>query len=143
MKESGRRLFGRGKAGGFEPKVVVFYCNWSLHAGADLVGTSGSGAKTKMIQTMCSGKVDPSFILKAFSLGVDGVMLTVCGNGDCHYLAGNYQAMRRVKLLQNMLQQLGIEPERLALEWASTGDGAKLQSAVNEFSDKIATLGPV
>jgi len=70
-------------------------------------------------------------------------MLTVCGNGDCHYLAGNYQAIRRVKLLQNMLQQLGIEPERLALEWASTGDGAKLQSAVNEFSDKIAALGPV
>lgn len=143
MKVFGRKLFGSGTGGGFEPKVIVFCCNWSLQQGAAPVGTSGSKAKTRMIQTMCSGKVDPSFILKAFSYGIDGVMLTVCGAGDCRYMAGNYQAMRRMKLLQNMLQQLGIEPERLRLEWVSTADGAKLQSAVNEFSDKIAALGPV
>ena len=101
------KLFGRGKAGGFEPKVIVFCCNWSSHQGANLGGTSGLKAKTRMIRTMCSGKVDPSFILKAFSSGIDGVMLTVCGAGDCHYMAGNYQAMRRIKLLQNMRLETG------------------------------------
>ena len=143
MKVFGRKLFRSGKAGGFEPKVIVFCCSWSSHAEAAPVGSSGLKSKTRMIRTMCSGKVDPSFILKAFSSGIDGVMLTVCGAGDCHYMAGNYQAMRRMKLLQNMLQQLGIEPERLRLEWVSTADGAKLQSAVSKFVDKIAALGPV
>ena len=126
----------------FEPKVMVFCCNWSLFAGAAPTPTS-SKAKTKVIRTMCSGKVDPSFIVKAFATGIDGVMLTVCHPQDCHYISGNYQAMRRLTLLQNALQQLGIEPERLRIEWISTAEGPKFQNAVNEFIDKVAELGPV
>ena len=126
----------------FEPKVIIFCCNWCLSAGTNPASNSPK-AKTKMIRTMCSGNVDPSFIVKAFATGVDGVMLTVCHPGDCHYLSGNYQAMRRLMLLQDMLQQLGIEPERLGMEWLSTNEGPKLQSVVNGFIGKIAELGPV
>jgi len=127
----------------FQPKIMVFCCNWCSYAGADLLGSVGARAKAKMVPTMCSGKVDPSYVLKAFSTGIDGVMLTVCHAGDCHFINGNYQAMRRVKLLQNVLGQLGIEPERLKLEWASTAEGANFQSAVSEFVDTVAELGPV
>ena len=126
----------------FEPKVMVFRCNWSLHAGTNPT-SNPPRAKTKMIRTMCAGKVDPSFIIKAFATGIDGIMLTVCRPKDCHYLSGNYQAVRRLTLLQNTLQQLGIEPERLRVEWISTVEEPKFQSAVNEFVDKLAELGPV
>jgi len=126
----------------FKPKVMVFCCNWSLFAGANPT-TTLLKAKTKVIRTMCSGKVDPSFIVKAFATGIDGVMLTVCHPRDCHYVSGNYQAMRRLTLLQNTLRQLGIEPERLRIEWISTADGQKFQSAAKEFVDKIAELGPI
>lgn len=126
----------------FEPKVMVFCCNWCLSAGSNPAGDS-SKAKTKTIRTMCSGKVDPSFIVKAFATGIDGVMLALCRPGDCHYVSGNYQAMRRLMLLQNTLQQLGIEPQRLRVEWISTAEEPKFQCAVNEFIDKIAELGPV
>jgi len=129
----------------FNPKIVLFCCNWSAYIKEDLAGTSRSRIKPYfvIIRTMCSGRVDPSFILHAFAKGADGVMTTGCHLGDCHYTSGNLKAVRRIMLLKNMLPQLGIEPERLKLEWTSADDGAKFQSAVNEFIDKIAELGPL
>jgi len=129
----------------FDPNITLFCCNWSGYKRADLAGTSRSGIKPyfRIIRTMCSGRVDPSFILHAFAKGADGVMTTGCHLGDCHYTSGNIKAVRRIMLLKNMLPQLGIEPERLKLEWTSADDGAKFQSAVNEFVDKIAELGPL
>jgi len=130
---------------GFEPKILVFCCNWCSYAGADLAGTSRLKIKPqfRIIRTMCSGRVDPSHILYAFNKGADGVMVAGCHPGDCHYNSGNYKALRRAMLLKNMLPQLGIEPERLRLEWISASEALKFQSTVNEFIDEITGLGPL
>ncbi len=129
----------------FEPKVIVFCCNWCSYAGADLAGTSRLKIKPnfRVIRTMCSGRVEPSFIFHAFAKGADGVMVAGCHPGDCHYSSGNYKARRRIILLKNMLPQLGIESERLRLEWISASEGVKFRSAVNEFIDKVTELGPI
>ena len=129
----------------FAPKIVVFCCNWCSYAGADLAGTSRLKIKPyfRVIRTMCSGRVEPSFILRAFSSGADGVMVAGCHPGDCHYMSGNYKAQRRVMLLKNTLPQLGIESERLRLEWISASEGTKFQSAVNGFIDEVTELGPL
>ena len=129
----------------FEPKIVVFCCNWCSYAGADLAGTSRMKIKPyfRIIRTMCSGRVEPSFILHAFNRGADGVMLAGCHPGDCHYSSGNYKARRRVMLLKNMLPQFGIEPERLRLEWISASEAPQFQSAVNGFIDEVTELGPL
>jgi len=129
----------------FEPKVVVFCCNWCSYAGADLAGTSRLKIKPnfRVIRTMCSGRVEPTFILHAFAQGADGVMIAGCHPGDCHYSTGNYKARRRIRLLEKMLPQLGIESERLKLEWISASEGTKFQSAVNEFIDEVKGLGPL
>ena len=129
----------------FKPKIVVFCCNWCSYAGADLAGTSRMKIKPyfRVIRTMCSGRVEPTFILHAFSNGADGVMIAGCHPGDCHYNSGNYKAMRRVMLLRNMLPQLGIEPERLRLEWISASEASKFRSAVNGFIDEVTERGPL
>jgi len=130
---------------GFEPKILVFCCNWCSYAGADLAGTSRLKIKPqfRIIRTMCSGRIDPSHILYAFNKGADGVMVAGCHPGDCHYNSGNYKARRRITLLKNMLLQLGIEPERLKLEWISASEAPKFQSTVNEFIDEVTKLGPL
>ena len=130
---------------GFEPKILVFCCNWCSYAGADLAGTSRLKIKPqfRIIRTMCSGRVDPSHILYAFNKGADGVMIAGCHPGDCHYNSGNYKARRRITLLKNMLPQLGIEPERLRLEWISASEAPQFQSAVNEFIDEVTEFGPL
>ena len=129
----------------FEPKILVFCCNWCSYAGADLAGTSRLKIKPnfRVIRTMCSGRLEPSFILYAFAKGADGVMVAGCHPGDCHYSSGNYKARRRVTLLKNMLPQLGIEPQRLRLEWISASEGTIFRSAVNGFIDEITKLGPL
>ena len=129
----------------FKPKIVVFCCNWCSYAGADLADTSRMKIKPyfRVIRTMCSGRIEPTFVFQAFSSGVDGVMIAGCHPGDCHYNSGNYKAMRRVMLLRNMLPQLGIEPERLRLEWISASEGPKFLSAVNGFIDEITERGPL
>jgi len=129
----------------FIPKIVVFCCKWCSNDGADLTDTSRLKTKPyfRIIRTMCSGRVEPSFILRAFSSGSDGVMIAGCHPGDCHYLSGNYKAQRLVGLLEKTLPQLGIEPERLRLEWISTSETPKFQSAVSEFIDKVTALGPI
>jgi len=129
----------------FEPKVIVFCCNWCSYAGADLAGTSRLKIKPnfRVIRTMCSGRVEPSFIFHAFAKGADGVMIAGCHPGDCHYSSGNYKARRRIILLKNMLPQLGIESDRLRLEWISASEGVKFRSTVNEFIDEVTELGPI
>ena len=129
----------------FAPKIVVFCCNWCSYAGADLAGTSRLKIKPyfRVIRTMCSGRIEPTFIFHAFTQGADGVMVAGCHPGDCHYNSGNYKARRRIMLLKNMLPQLGIESERLRLEWISASEAPKFRSAVNGFIDEITELGPL
>ncbi len=129
----------------FEPKIVVFCCNWCSYAGVDLAGTSRMKIKPyfRVIRAMCSGRIEPTFVFQAFAQGADGVMIAGCHPGDCHYNSGNYKAMRRVMLLRNMLPQLGVEPERLRLEWISASEASKFRSAVNGFIDEVTELGPL
>ena len=129
----------------FKPKVVVFCCNWCSYAGADLAGTSRMKIKPyfRVIRAMCSGRIEPTFVFQALAQGADGVMIAGCHPGDCHYNSGNYKAMRRVMLLRNMLPQLGVEPERLRLEWISASEASKFRSAVNGFIDEVTELGPL
>ena len=125
----------------FEPKVVVFRCNWCSRDGE--ASKMESKPNSKIIRTMCSSRVDPSFVLKAFASGADGVMIMGCHPGDCHYLSGNYKTMRRVMLLRNMLSQFGIEPERLGLEWIVPSEETKLPEVVGNFTNKVKELGPI
>ena len=129
----------------FTPKIIFFCCNWSSYAAADLADTSRlrNEPRSRIIKTMCSGRVEPTFILHAFSSGADGVMIAGCNLGDCHYNSGNYKARRRLMLLKNMLPQFGIEPERLKMEWISASEASKFQPAVNGFIDKVTELGPL
>jgi F420-non-reducing hydrogenase iron-sulfur subunit len=103
----------------FEPKIVAFCCNWCSYAGADLAGTSRIqySPNIRVIRVMCSGRVNPLFVIKALSIGADGVLVLGCHPGDCHYIEGNYKTMRRIPLLKKVLKQLGIEEERVRLEW--------------------------
>ena len=129
----------------FEPKIVGFLCNWCSYTGADLAGTARMvyAPNVRIIRVMCSGRVDPQFVLKAFSEGADGVLISGCHPGDCHYQEGNYKAQRRFKLLIKMLEQFGIEAERFRLEWVSAAEGAKFQKVCNEFTEEVKELGPL
>jgi len=129
----------------FEPKIVGFLCNWCAYAGADLAGVSRMQypPNLRIIRVMCSGRVDPSFILEAFKFGADGVLVAGCHlPSDCHYLAGNFKAQRRILMLKELLKQLGIEPERLRLEWISAAEGEKFAKVVKEMVAEIKRLGP-
>jgi len=130
---------------GFEPLILGFACNWCTYAGADLAGTSRIQypPNLRMIRVMCSGRVDPTFILKAFSRGVDGVLIGGCHPGDCHYMEGNHKAQRRIHMLRKMLSDFGIEPERLKLEWVSASEGARFAQVVTDFTKTLKELGPL
>ncbi|MFO7981320.1 MAG: hydrogenase iron-sulfur subunit [Candidatus Aminicenantes bacterium] len=127
----------------FEPKIVSFACNWCTSAGADLAGTSRMEylPNSVLIRVMCSSRVDPQHILWAFKKGADGVFIGGCHPGDCHYIDGNYKTLRRIKFLKKMLENFGIEPERLHLEWVSASEGQKFVQVINEFTNKIKKLG--
>jgi len=129
---------------GFEPKIVGFCCNWCSYAGADLAGVSRFQypPNIRIIKVMCSGRVDPTFILKALEVGADGVLIAGCHPGDCHYISGNYKAERRILLLKKVLEQLGIEKERVRLEWVSASEGARFAEVVTDFTQTIKNLGP-
>jgi len=128
----------------FDPKVVAFCCNWCSYAGADLAGTSRMqySPNIRIIRVMCSGRVNPLFVLKALSLGADGVLILGCHPGDCHYIEGNYKTLRRIPLLKKMLKQLGVEEERVQLEWVSASEGAIFAEVANNFTQAIKNLGP-
>ncbi len=129
----------------FEPRVVAFLCNWCSYTGADLAGVSRikSAPNVRVIRTMCSGRVDPVFILKAFQLGADGVIVMGCHLGDCHYQEGNYKTIRRIPFLKRLVQQFGIDPRRLRLEWVSASEGDRFAGVVNEMTEEIRKLGPL
>ena len=128
----------------FEPNILGFLCNWCSYAGADLAGTSRMKypSNLKSIRVMCSGRVDPAFVLEALRKGVDGVLIAGCHPGDCHYQSGNYKTNRRVKLLKKLLEELGIEPQRIRFEYVSASEGQKFATIVTEFVAEIKKLGP-
>ncbi len=129
----------------FEPKIIGFLCNWCSYAGADLAGVSRISYPTniRVIRTMCSGRVDPVHILEAFrSGGADGVLVTGCHPGDCHYITGNYAAEKRVEFLKKILEGIGIDPRRLRLEWVSASEGGRFAKIVTEMIAEIKKLGP-
>jgi F420-non-reducing hydrogenase iron-sulfur subunit len=129
----------------FEPVIVGFLCNWCSYRAADLAGTSRTKYAPNMraIRVMCSGRVDPTFVLKALREGADGVMIAGCHPGECHYVEGNIKALRRYTLLKRMLKQWGIEPERVQLVWASASEGNLLAKAVDRMTEEVRALGPL
>lgn len=129
----------------FEPKIVGFLCRWCSYTGADLAGTSRMQypASLSAIRVMCSGRVDPTFVVKALADGADGVLIAGCHPGDCHYLEGNYKAMRRYPLLLNLLDQFGIERERVRLEWISASEGEQFAAVVKDMTEQLRALGPL
>lgn len=129
----------------FEPRIVGIFCNWCTYTGADLAGTSRLKypPNVRVVRVMCSGRMDPTLVLKALQEGADGVLLAGCHPGDCHYQNGNMKTMRRVPLLRRMLEQLGIEPARVRLEWISASEGVRYQTVVKEFIEQIRELGPL
>jgi F420-non-reducing hydrogenase iron-sulfur subunit len=129
----------------FEPTIIGFLCNWCAYAGADLAGTSRIQypPNIRIVRVMCSGRIDPIFILEAFKNGADGVLVAGCHlPSDCHYLSGNFKAQKRVLFLKKVLFELGIEPERLRLEWISASEGNKFASVVKDMVTKLKELGP-
>jgi F420-non-reducing hydrogenase iron-sulfur subunit len=128
----------------FEPKIVGILCNWCSYTGADLAGTSRIkyAPNVRVVRVMCSGRVDPTFILKAFADGADGVLVAGCHPGDCHYIEGNYKTIRRMALLKRLLADYGIEPQRFRLEWVSAGEGDRWAKVVNEITEDVRKLGP-
>ncbi|UCD39201.1 MAG: hydrogenase iron-sulfur subunit [Fidelibacterota bacterium] len=130
---------------GYEPRIVAFFCTWCTYTAADLAGTSRMtyAPNIRVVRLMCSGRMDPQFVLKAFREGADGILIGGCHPGDCHYQEGNYKALRRVTLLQTMLASMGIEKERLRLEWISASEGDKVQRVTNEMVEQIRKLGPL
>jgi F420-non-reducing hydrogenase iron-sulfur subunit len=129
----------------FEPKIALFACNWCTYAAMDLAGTSRMKypPNFRVIRLMCSGRVDPQFILEAFRDGADGVLVAGCHPGDCHYIEGNYKALRRIILLRRILESVGIEKERLRLEWISAGEASKFVRIAHEMVKQVKELGPL
>ncbi len=132
------------KSEDFEPKIVGFLCNWCSYAGADLAGTSRIQypPNVRIIRVMCSGSVDSMYILRALLEGADGVFIGGCHPGDCHYIDGNYKARRRMVLLENVLETLGLEKERVWLRWISASEGQKFADTMKEMTERIRKLGP-
>ena len=130
---------------GFEPKIVAFFCNWCTYLAADLAGTSRIkyAPNAEVVRVMCSGRVDVQFVLKAFAKGADGVLIGGCHPGDCHYQEGNYKALRRFRLTKRLLKQMGIEEERLRLEWISAAEGDRVRVVINEMVEQLKALGPL
>ena len=128
----------------FMPRILAFLCNWCSYAGADLAGTSRLKYPPSIlpIRVMCSSRVDPIFIIKAYLGGVDGVLVAGCHPGDCHYEKGNYYTRRRFAVLKKIFEELGLESERLRLSWISASEGQRFSDVVNDFTEKIKKLGP-
>jgi len=131
--------------GRFEPKIVGFLCRWCSYTGADLAGTSRIEYPPNLtpIRVMCSGRVDPTFVVKALADGADGVLIAGCHPGDCHYQEGNYKAMRRYPMLLDLLDQFGIERERVRLEWISASEGERFAEVVKQLTETVRSLGPL
>jgi F420-non-reducing hydrogenase iron-sulfur subunit len=129
----------------FEPVIIGFTCNWCSYRAADMAGTARIKypPNVRLIRLMCSGRLDPTFVIKALSDGADGVLITGCHPGECHYLEQNYKTLRRFLLLRRTLAQLGIEPQRVKLVWASAAEGVRLAQEIANFVDEIRAIGPL
>ena len=129
----------------FEPRIVAFFCNWCTYTAADLAGTSRMtyAPNARVVRLMCSGRLDPQFVLAALREGADGVLIGGCHPGDCHYQEGNYKALRRYKLLKMLLRKMGIDDKRVRLEWISASEGDRVQAVMNEIVEDIRKLGPL
>ena len=128
----------------FEPKIIGFLCNWCSYTGADLAGTSRLQypPNIRIIKVMCSGRVNPQFVLKAFQEGADGVLVSGCHPGDCHYIEGNYHARRKLTLTTDLMQFIGVDPKRFQISWVSASEGKKFADVVTKFTAEIKALGP-
>lgn len=128
----------------FKPKIIAFCCNWCSYAGADLAGVSRMQypPNVRIIKVMCSGRIDPAFVMMAFLEGADAVLVTGCHIADCHYIDANHNTKNRYEFLEEMVDELGLEPERLHLEWVSATEGEKFSNTVKKVTEKIKELGP-
>ena len=128
----------------FEPKVVAFVCNWCTYTGADLAGPSRRkmSPNVRIIRTPCSSRISPLFIINAFERGADGVIVSGCHTGDCHYSTGNYYARRRFAILRELLDFLGVDTGRVTFSWVSASEGTKWQQVVNDTASRVKALGP-
>jgi F420-non-reducing hydrogenase iron-sulfur subunit len=129
----------------FAPKIVVFCCNWCFCTGQDPAEMLNlkPDSNIRVVKTMCSGRIEPAFVMQALANGADGVMVVGCHPGDCHYNSGNYKTQRRLTLLKTMLAQMGVEPARVKLEWISSEEGETFKKSVADFTKDIAKLGPL
>jgi len=129
----------------YQPRIVAFFCNWCTYTASDLAGTARMqyAPNVRVVRVMCSGRVDPQFVVTALRQGADGVLIGGCHPGDCHYQEGNYKCLRRFDLLTRMLGQMGIEPQRLRLEWISASEGDRLRDVIDDMVDQLQQLGPL
>ena len=129
----------------FEPKIMVFACNWCAYAGADMAGVSRKrySVNIRIVRVMCTGRIDPTFIIKAYLDGADGVLIAGCHPGDCHYLEGNLRAKKRIDNTLEVLKILGWEVDRLRLEWISASEGKRFALIMTHFTDQVRALGPI
>ena len=129
----------------WQPRIVAFFCNWCTYTAADLAGVSRLkyASNVRVIRLMCSGRVDPQFILDALARGADGVLIGGCHLGDCHYVEGNYKTLRRFQMLQRLLRDMGIEDQRVRLEWISASEGERVKTVINDMVEQVRALGPL
>ncbi|MFP4608578.1 MAG: hydrogenase iron-sulfur subunit [Candidatus Natronoplasma sp.] len=129
----------------FEPEIIAFLCNWCSYAGADLAGVSREQYPPNVlnIKVMCSSRVSPEHIFESFQEGADAILISGCHPGDCHYIDGNYKTIRKAHLMKEMMEDLGIDPQRLRLEWVSSAEGGKFANVMKEFTEEIKELGPL
>jgi F420-non-reducing hydrogenase iron-sulfur subunit len=129
----------------WQPRIVAFFCNWCTYTAADLAGVSRLkyAPNVRAIRLMCSGRVDPQFILDALARGADGVLIGGCHLGDCHYVEGNYRTLRRFQMLKRVLADMGIEARRVRVEWISASEGERLRIVINEMVEQVRALGPL
>jgi F420-non-reducing hydrogenase iron-sulfur subunit len=134
----------KASEGQFDPVIVAYCCNWCSYAGADLAGTSRYEYPTnvRIIRVMCTGRVDPTFVLEALRDGADGVIIAGCHPGDCHYQKGNFMMEKRFAYIKKAVENIGIEPERVKLEWISASEGGKFAALIRETTEQIRQLGP-
>lgn len=129
----------------WEPRIVAFFCSWCTYTAADLAGVSRLkySPNLRIIRLMCSGRIDPQFVVDALVKGADGVLIGGCHIGDCHYVEGNLKTLRRFTLLERLLADMGIEEQRVRLEWISASEGERVRTVVNEMVEQIRALGPL
>lgn len=135
----------KGTPAGFEPKIIGFLCNWCSYAGADKAGAAQTPypPNVNVVKVMCSGRIEPEFILESFRKGADGVIILACHPGDCHYKEGNYRAAQRSTIMKQLLSQFGIEEERFRMDYVSAGEGEKFVRVITEMVEAVRRVGPL